>query len=84
MGVFCFVCTVLFIGPLLDTSMVTVIATKVSLQTMLPIYASGLPVNISHGVANFLTMLFFGNAILEKLERVKTRYGMMETEDDGI
>ena len=84
MGVFCFVCTVLFIGPLLDTSMVTVIATKVNLQTMLPIYASGLPVNISHGVANFLTMLFFGNAILEKLERVKTRYGMMETEDDGI
>ncbi len=84
MGAFCFVCTVLFIGPLLDTSTVTIIATKFTWENMLPIYASGLPVNISQGACSFLTMLLFGNAILEKLERVKTQYGMMETGDDGI
>jgi energy-coupling factor transport system substrate-specific component len=84
MGVFCFVCTVLFIGPLLDTSTVTIIATKFTWENMLPIYASGLPVNVSQGACSFLTMLLFGNAILEKLERVKTQYGMMETGDDGI
>ncbi len=84
MGAFCFVCTVLFIGPLLDTSTVTIIATKFTWENMLPIYASGLPVNVSQGACSFLTMLLFGNAILEKLERVKTQYGMMETGDDGI
>ncbi len=84
MGAFCFVCTVLFIGPLLDTSTVTIIATKFTWENMLPIYASGLPVNISQGACSFLTMLLFGNAILEKLERVKTQYGMMENGDDGV
>ena len=84
MGVFCFVCTVLFIGPLLDTSTVVIIATTFTKENMLPIYASGLPVNLMQGTCSFITMFFFGNAILEKLERVKTQYGMMETENDGV
>ena len=81
MGAFCFVCTVLFIGPLLDTSTVTIIATKFTWENMLPIYLSGFPVNVMQGLCSFLTMLFFGNAILEKLDRVRTQYGMMESED---
>ncbi len=84
MGVFCFICTVLFIGPLLDTSTVTIVATTFTWENMLPIYASGLPVNLTQGACSFLTMLLFGNAILEKLERVRTQYGMMETDDDGL
>ena len=84
MGVFCFICTVLFIGPLLDTSTVTIVATKFTWENMLPIYASGLPVNLTQGACSFLTMMLFGNAILEKLDRVKTQYGMMETQDDGL
>ena len=84
MGVYCFVCTVLFIGPLLDTSTVTIIATKFTWENMLPIYISGFPVNVMQGLCSFITLFFFGNAILEKLERVKTQYGMMETEDDGL
>ena len=84
MGVFCFVCTVTLIGPLLDTSTVTIVATKFTWENMLPIYASGLPVNLTQGACSFLTMMLFGNAILEKLERVKTQYGMMETQDDGL
>lgn len=81
MGAFCFVCTVLFIGPLLDTSTVTIIATKFTWENMLPIYLSGFPVNVMQGLCSFLTMLIFGNAILEKLDRVRTQYGMMESED---
>ena len=84
MGLYCFVCTVLFIGPLLDTSTVTIIATKFTWENMLPIYISGFPVNVMQGLCSFITLFFFGNAILEKLERVKTQYGMMETEDDGL
>ncbi len=84
MGLYCFVCTVLFIGPLLDTSTVTIIATKFTWENMLPIYISGFPVNVMQGLCSFTTLFFFGNAILEKLERVKTQYGMMETEDDGL
>ena len=84
MGVFCFLSTVLLIGPLLDTSTVAIIASGSKWEAALPIYLSGLPVNLTQGTCNFLTMLLFGNAILEKLDRVKTQYGMMETEDDGL
>lgn len=84
MGLYCFVCTVLLIGPLLDTSTVTIVATKFTWENMVPIYISGFPVNVSQGACSFVTMLLFGNAILEKLERVRTQYGMMETDDDGI
>ena len=84
MGLFCFLSTVLLIGPVLDTSTLTIVATKFNWETMLPIYASGVPVNLTQGACCFLTMLLFGNAILEKLDRVKTQYGMMETQEDGL
>ena len=84
LGVFCFVGTMLFIGPLLDTSTVAIIATSFTWENMVPIYLSGVPVNLSQGVCGFFTMMLFGTAILEKLERVKTQYGMMEEEDDGL
>lgn len=84
MGVFSFVCTVVLIGPLLDTSTLFIIATKFTKETVLSVYASGLPVNLTQGACSFLTMLLFGNAILDKLDRVKTQYGMMEAQDDGL
>ena len=46
-------------------------------------YAAGLPVNISQAIATFLVIRFLGEPLLEKLDRVKVQYGMME-DDDGI
>ena len=84
MGFFCFVCTVLIVGPLLDTCTVFLTVPKLSWETVWPLYVSGFPVNLLQGSCSFLLMFFFGNAILEKLDRVKLEYGMMETENDGI
>ena len=81
MGVFCFICTVLIVGPLLDTCTVFLTVPKLSWKTVWPLYVSGFPVNLLQGTCSFLLMLFFGNAILEKLDRVRTQYGMMESED---
>jgi len=84
MGVFCFVCTLVIIGPILDTSTVFTVASKFTPEVVLPIYAAGIPVNISHGICNFILLFFFGNAILEKLERVKLQYNLVETDEDGL
>jgi len=40
-------------------------------------------VNISQAIATFLVIRFLGEPLLEKLDRVKVQYGMME-DDDGI
>ena len=45
--------------------------------------AAGLPVNVSQGVCTAIVMFLFGRPILEKLDRVKIKYGMME-DADGI
>lgn len=81
MGIFCFVCTVLFIGPVLDTSTVTIMATKFTWESILPFYLSGIPVNTSQGIAGFITMMLFGNTILEKLNRVKSQYSILEMDE---
>ena len=84
MGVFCFVCTVLIICPLLDSSTVFVSLSNLNWAAALPVYLAGLPISITQGLTGFLTMLLFGNTMLEKLERVKLQYGMMENYADGV
>ena len=82
MGLFCFLCTVLIVGLLLDTSTVFLTLSKITWPAALALYGSGLPVNLSHGACCFVFLLLFGNVLLEKLDRVKNRYGMMEDEDE--
>ena len=83
MGVFGFLATLLFVGPLLDTCTVFLTLPVIHFQTAWPLYVSGFPVNLSQGTCTFLTMLLFGNPLLEKLDRVKVQYGMTE-EQDGL
>lgn len=82
MGIFGFFATLLFVGPLLDTGSIFVSLPVITWETALPMYISGIPVNFSQGICTFLTMVLFGRALLEKLERVKLQYGMGE--EDGI
>ena len=82
MAVFGFLACVLFVGPLLDTCTVFLTLPIINAQTAWPIYVSGFPVNISQGICTALTMVLFGPALLEKLDRVKLQYGMEN--DDGI
>ena len=83
MGIFCFAATVLIVGPILDTSSVFITISVLSWENILPLYISGFPVNVSQGLCSLITLLLFGEAILEKLERVKLQYGMME-DTDGV
>lgn len=83
MGIFCFAATVLIVGPILDTSSVFITISVLSWENILPLYISGFPVNVSQGLCSLITLLLFGEAILEKLERVKIQYGMME-DTDGV
>lgn len=83
MGIFGYLVVLLFIGPILDTCSVFLTLPEISLKSAWPLYVSGFPVNLSQGACTFLTMLLFGRPLLEKLDRVKTQYGMME-EEDGL
>ena len=49
-------------------------------RTPLTIFGSGLIPNLIHGVATALTLLLLAKPMMEKLNRMKTKYGMMDSE----
>ena len=74
--VFGFLCILLVVGPLLDTS--TFFMAGFSASSHLAVYLAGVPVNCVHGSAVALTMLLFGKPLLDRLRRIQIKYGMME------
>lgn len=79
-AVFGFLTVVLIVGPILDTSTLVTMSTGIDRAAAGAIYLSGLPVNIIHGLATFLTVLILCRPITEKLDRIKIKYGIMNGE----
>ncbi len=71
-------CVLLIVGPILDTGSLMVLAAEVTPESAAAVYFSGVPVNLIHAAATAVTLLLVSNAMFEKLDRIKTKYGMME------
>lgn len=80
MGIVGFLGVLLLVGPLLDTCTVFLAPISMNLKSILAIYISGFTVNISQGLSTFAVLFLLGNPLLEKLDRIKVKYGMMEGE----
>ena len=81
MAIFGFFAVVLWVGPLLDTSSVFLMLSDINWNSLLLTYGAGLSVNISQAACTVLIMLLFGRPLLDKLDRIKVKYGMMEDEN---
>ena len=81
MGIVGFLGVLLFVGPLLDTCTVFIAPISMNLSSILAIYISGFAVNVSQGLSTFLVLFLLGNPLLEKLDRIKVKYGRMEGVD---
>lgn len=81
MGIAGFAGVLLLVGPLLDTCTVFLAPITVNVKNVLAIYVSGFPVNLSQSVSTFLVLFLLGKPLLEKLDRIKMKYGMMEDEN---
>ena len=78
MAIFGFLANVLWIGPILDTSHIFIMMPEPNLASLTASLASGFPVNVSQGLCTAIMMFVFGRPLLEKLDRVKQKYGMLE------
>jgi energy-coupling factor transport system substrate-specific component len=81
MGIFGFLCVLLVVGPLLDTCTVFLAPITLNWKNILALYISGFPVNMSQGLCTFAVLFLLGRPLLDKLDRIKIKYGMMEDED---
>lgn len=70
---------VLVAGPVLDTSSLFYMISTITPESAVAVYAAGFPVNCLQGASTLLTLLILADPILDKLARVRTKHGMMET-----
>ncbi len=80
-SLFGFMVIVVIVGPILDTCTLFTMTTAVSGASAATVYLAGLPVNLIHGAAVFVTLFFLTVPIMDKLDRIKIKYGMMEKQD---
>lgn len=80
-SLFGFLVIVVIVGPILDTCTLFTMTTAVSGASAATLYLAGLPVNLIHGAAVFVTLFFLTVPIMDKLDRIKIKYGMMEKQD---
>ena len=81
MAVFGFWAVILWVGPLLDCSHIFLMLTQINRESVMATFLSGFYVNMSQAICTVLVMLLFGKPLLEKLDRVKLKYGMLEDEN---
>ena len=81
MALFGFLAVLLWVGPLLDCASIFLVLPKITWSSVIAIFISGFYVNVSQAICTALILFLLGNALLEKLDRIKLKYGMMEDEN---
>ena len=69
------------VGPLLDCCTVFTVSSNITWKYAAAVFAAGLPYNFRHALACGVTMLLFSKPLLFKLDRLKTKYGMMDARE---
>ncbi len=77
--VYGFLATVFIYGGIMNPASLIMMSYAVTWKNLLAIYMSGLPVDLVHASATVLFLWFAGKPMIGKLERIKVKYGMIET-----
>ena len=67
----------LVVGPLLDTCTIFTTGGRLSWKYAVAVYGAGLPHNLIHALSTGATVFLLGNPLLNKLNRIKTKYGLL-------
>lgn len=67
---------VLVAGPVLDTSSLFLMVSRLTPEAAAAVYLAGFPVNCSHGIATAVTLLLLADPLFSRLSRLGKKYGM--------
>ena len=71
------ICTVVIYGGIMNPAAALIYARTLNWQLLLSYYVSGIPVDLVHATASVLFLWFAAEPMLEKLDRIKTKYGLL-------
>ena len=69
---------VIVAGPVLDTSSLFFMVSRITPEVIVAVYLAGFPMNCAQAAATFVTLLLAAAPLLDKLSRVRRKYGMLE------
>ena len=70
-------CIVIY-GGIMNPASALMWASTVNWQTLLPYFISGFPVDCVHAASTWIFLWFAAEPMLEKLDRIKVKYGLVE------
>ena len=76
-AVFGAVCAIVIYGGIMNPASALMWLKDLNWKILLSYYATGFPVDCVHALATFLFLILAADPMLEKLERIKEKYGMM-------
>ena len=82
LAVFGFAVVMLCVGPIMDLSGITFLLATISWKSILTVLTSGVLVNLTMAVTTAVVLLILGRPLLDKLNRIRLKYGMLENESD--
>ena len=68
---------VVIYGGIMNPASALMWAHTIEWKVLLSYYVSGFPVDLVHAAATVLTLWFAAEPLLEKLDRIKQKYGML-------
>lgn len=74
---FAFFAVLVMVGPLLDACTIFTTGARISWKFALAVFAAGAPHNVIHALSCAATVFLLERPLLTKLNRLKTKYGMM-------
>ena len=80
LAVFGFLSIMLVVGPLLDCCTLFTTGTKITWKFALAVFGAGLIHNLYHGISCALTLLLLSRPLLDKLNRLKVKYGVLDAD----
>ena len=69
---------VIYGGIMNPASMFMYSAQSISVKTLLAYYLSGLPMDLVHGISTVIFIMLAAEPMLEKMDRIKVKYGLVE------
>lgn len=72
-----FLVTVFIYGGIMNPAAVVMSVNEVTWQSLLAAYISGLPVDLVHATSTFLFLWLGAQPLIEKLQRMKIKYGLL-------
>lgn len=70
------------VGPILDVCSIFTMGQNVEAEYVFAIFGSGVIPNAIHGLATALTLFLLAKPMMEKLNRMKLKYGMMTKDSE--